>query len=119
MINKNFKWKVKSLKLENWLIEDNKKLLIANLERIRNSLGYKCSFNERDKKIIYNIGRKESIEIFPLINRVITVINHPKQGYTRLIREELEDYEVLSILFNPRTHIQTKGYRNKKKLNNI
>lgn len=110
------KWKVKEIKIDNWNIDDREKALISNLERIRKSLGFKCSFNERDKKIIYNIGKKESIEIFPLSNRVITVINHPKQGYTRLIRENLEDYEILSILFNPRSHIKSKGLRNKKKI---
>ena len=57
MIDRKFKWKVKSLKLENWLIEDNKKLLIANLERIRN---YHCENILREKILLDAI--KETID---------------------------------------------------------
>lgn len=109
-------WKVVSIKTDNWNISDDKRLLLENIERIRKSLGYTCYINISDRKIIYKISNREYLEIFLLKNKIISIIIHPKLGRTALKREGLTDEEMLSILFNPRTHINRANTKRKLKV---
>ena len=95
--------KIKQIHVEKLNIPEGKKELIANLERIRKSLDYNVMLNEGDKSLVYRKG-KDTIVFYPLINKAVTIVNHPKHGRTELNRDGLTDTGMLSILFNPRSH---------------
>lgn len=57
----------------------------------------------------------KKIEVWPSKMTVATMLNHPKQGKTKLYRRNVWDVKVLEAIFNnPRVHT-TGGYQKNRK----
>lgn len=91
--------------------------LKENKEAVRN-VAKRHDWTETDETnggVMMTFVRDEKkIEVWPSRMTVATMLNHPKQGKTKLYRRNVWDVSVLEAIFkNPRVHT-TGGYKKRR-----